>query len=194
MVADLVDALGVAWTREIAAHIFLAIATDTGGFRHGHITARTFEACRRVAALGLEPSALSRQIFDSFGIGRVKLMGAMLGAMELHHRNQLAVLAFDDALLASCGATVDDTEGLVNLPLGAQEVVAVALFKRQSPDTCRVSLRSKGDVDVRAVADLWHGGGHRNASGLTIRCAEKQAVIAALGRAIDAVAAPAPRS
>ena len=188
MVADLVDALGVAWTRDIAAHIFLAIATDTGGFRHGHMTARTFEACRRVAALGLEPAVLSRQIFDSFGIGRVKLMGAMLGAMELHHRNRLAVLAFDDALLSACGATVDDTEGLVNLPLGAQEVVAVALFKRQSADSCRVSLRSKGTVDVRAVADQWHGGGHRNASGLTVRCgdADKQAVIAALGRAIDA--------
>jgi phosphoesterase RecJ-like protein len=189
MVADLIDALGVSWTRDIAAHVYLAIATDTGGFRHGHLSARTFEACRRVAVTGLDPARLSREIFDSFGIGRVKLTGALLGAMELHHHNQLAVLAFDDDLLASCGATVDDTEGLVNVPLGAREVVAVALFKRQANDLCRVSLRSKGDVDVRAVADLWHGGGHKNASGLTVTGGLDQArreVVAALARAIDA--------
>ena len=59
----------------------------------------------------------------------------MLNAMELHHGNRLAVLCFDDALLARCGATIDDTEGLVNLPLGAREVVAVALFKRQADGT-----------------------------------------------------------
>ena len=54
--------------------------------------------------------------------------------MELHHDNRLAVLTFDDALLARCGATMDDTEGLVNLPLGAREVVAVGLFKQQDGD------------------------------------------------------------
>src|SRR5262249_23224971 len=81
MVADLVDALGVPWTHDIAAHLFLTIATDTGGFRHGHMTARTFEACRRVAEAGIDTAALSRLIFDSFGIGRVRLTGALLGAM-----------------------------------------------------------------------------------------------------------------
>ena len=131
-----------------------AIATDTGGFRYGPITPRTFEICRRIAETGVDTAALSRQIFDSFGIGRVRLMGAMLSAMELHHDNRLAVLHFDDALLAACGATIDDTEGLVNLPLGAREVVAVALFKRQADGVYRVSLRSKGGVDVRAVARL----------------------------------------
>src|SRR5262249_27354953 len=146
----LIDALGVSWTPEIATHLFLAIATDTGGFRHGNITARTFDVCRRIAAAGVQPDALARQIFDSYGIGRVKLTGALLNAMELHHHDRLAVLAFDDALLAACGAALDDTEGLVNLPLGARDIVAVALFKRQANGDARVSLRSKGQVDVRA--------------------------------------------
>jgi phosphoesterase RecJ-like protein len=187
MVADLVDALGVAWTPEIAAHLYLAIATDTGGFRHGHISARTFEICRRIAVTGLEPAALSRRIFDSYGIGRVKLTGALLNAMELYHGNQLALLYFDDELLASCGATVDDTDGLVNLPLGAQDIVAVALFKRQADGAYRVSLRSKGDVDVRQVAQQWAGGGHTNASGCTIAGEYqnvKTAIVTALGRAV----------
>ena len=169
MVADVIDALGVSWTRDIASHLYLAIATDTGGFRHGPISARTFDACRRIAEAGVQPAALARQIFDSFGIGRVKLMGAMLGAMELHLANRVAVLYFDQALLDRCGAALDDTEGLVNLPLGAVDVQAVVLFKQQTPGVFRASLRSKGAVDVRAVASKWQGGGHTNAAGCTLK-------------------------
>lgn len=188
MVADIIDALDVSWTPEIATHIFLGVATDTGSFHHGPISARTFEVCRRVALAGVDPAALSQRIFDSFGIGRVKLMGAMLSQMELLHQGRLGVLEFDDALLERCGATIDDTEGLVNLPLGAREVSVVALFKRQADGSTRASLRSKGDVDVRAVAGLWKGGGHKNAAGLTLTGdfhAQKAAVVAALIRAID---------
>jgi phosphoesterase RecJ-like protein len=187
MVADIIDALGVRWTREIAANLYLAIATDTGSFRYGSITAATFEKCRRIAEAGGEPAALSRLIFDSYGVGRVKVTGALLSAMELHHGNRLAILHVDDELLAACGATIDDTEGLVNLPLGAREVVAVALFKRQAPGIYRVSLRSKGDLDVRAVAAKWTGGGHKNAAGCTATGEYpdlKRAFIDEIGRAL----------
>jgi len=191
MAADIIDALGVAWTADIASHLFLAVATDTGGFRYGPMTARTFELCRRIALAGVDPAALARQIFDSFSVGRVKLTGALLNAMELHHDSRLAILSFDDELLKTCGATVDDTEGLVNLPLGAREVVAVALLKRQNGNLFRVSLRSKGAVDVRAVAAMWDGGGHRNAAGYTAHGSlgeVKDAIVAEMKRVIDLAA------
>lgn len=186
MVAEIIDALEVPWTRDIATHLYLAISTDTGGFRFGPITGRTFEICRRIAETGLDLPTLSRQIFDSYSLGRVKLMGALLGGMELHCQNRLAVLSFDDALLEQHGATTDDTEGLVNVPLGAREIVAVVLFKAQN-GTLRLSLRSKGDVDVRQVAALFQGGGHRNAAGCTIEGdieSVKAKLIAAMADAI----------
>ena len=188
MVADIIDALGVPWTQDIASHLYLGIATDTGGFRHGPISARTFEVCRRIALTGVEPAVMARRIFDSFGIGRVKLMGAILSRMELLHGGRLAILEFDDALLTACGATSDDTEGLVNFPLGAREVTAVALLKRMADGVVRVSLRSKDHVDVRSVAGLWNGGGHKNAAGATLTgdfATLKAALVAALARAID---------
>jgi phosphoesterase RecJ-like protein len=187
MVADLIDALGVTWTPTMAEHLYLAISTDTGGFRHGPVSARTFEACRRVAQTGIDPSELSRRIFSSFGLGRVKLTGAMLSAMQLFHDDRVAVLFFDDALLTACGASIDDTEGLVNIPLMAREVAVVALFKQQAPGVCRISLRSKGAVDVRRVALQWDGGGHKNAAGLTVnadRATAERDVIAAIGRVL----------
>jgi phosphoesterase RecJ-like protein len=168
LVADLVDALGVPWTPAIASHLYLGITTDTGGLRYGPISARTYDTCRRIVEAGVDTPRLSRQIFENYSVGRVRLTGALLNAMTLHHDNRLAVMAFDDALLARCGATPDDTEGLINLPLGARDVVAVVMLKRQADGTWRISLRSKGSVDVRAVAMKWQGGGHRNASGCTM--------------------------
>jgi phosphoesterase RecJ-like protein len=169
MVADIVDALGVRWTREIASNLYLAIATDTGSFRYGSITPGTFDRCRRIAEAGVDTAALSRLIFDSYSVGRVRIMGALIAAMELYHDDRVAILHVTDELLAANEATIDDTEGLVNLPLGAREVVVVALFKRQADGVYRVSLRSKGDIDVRAVAAKWSGGGHKNAAGCTVR-------------------------
>lgn len=185
MVADVIDALEVPWTQDIAAHLYLAIATDTGGFRHGPMSERTFRACARVAATGLSTAQLSREIFDSFSIGRIRLTGALLDAMTLHHDQRLAVLYYDDDLLAACGATTDDTDGLVNLPLGAKAVVAVALVRKQDEGRYRVSMRSKGAVSVRDVAVAHGGGGHVNAAACSIagtRAAVTTAIIDAIGR------------
>jgi phosphoesterase RecJ-like protein len=190
MVAEIIDALGVPWTRDMATHLYLAISTDTGGFRFGPITGRTFEICRRIAETGLDLPTLSRSIFDSYSLGRVRLMGSLLSRMELHCGNRLAILSFDDALLERYGASADDTEGLVNVPLGAREIVAVALFKTQN-GALRLSLRSKGAVDVRSVAARWQGGGHRNAAGCTIEGdadAIKAEIIDAMTDAIEAAA------
>jgi bifunctional oligoribonuclease and PAP phosphatase NrnA len=168
MVADVIDALGVPWTPAIASHLYLGITTDTGGFRHGPISERTFRICARIAATGVSAAQLSREIFDSFSIGRIRLTGALLNAMELHHNGRLAVVYYDDEILAACGATSDDTDGLVNLPLGAKDVLAVALVRKKTDTEYRVSMRSKGDVSVRAVAVQFGGGGHVNAAACSI--------------------------
>jgi phosphoesterase RecJ-like protein len=169
MVLDLNDALGAPMTRDIATHLYVAVLTDTGSFRHANITARSFELCRRAAAAGVDAAAVARQVFDSSHAGKLKLMGALLDGMRLEAGGHLAVLYLDDAILARTGATRDDLEGLVNLPFAAREIRAVLFFKVEGPEDIRVSLRSKGDVDVRAVAARYQGGGHVNAAGFSVR-------------------------
>ncbi len=188
MVADIIDALGVPWSRDIASHLYLAVATDTGGFRYGPMSARTFDVARRIALAGVDTAELSRTIFDSYGVGRVRLTGALLATMELHYGERLALLTLDDAMLAATGATMDDTEGLVNLPLGARDIVVVAMLTQQGRDRYRVSLRSKGAVDVREIAAQWNGGGHRNAAGCSIpgtAADVRNALVEVLGRAMS---------
>jgi phosphoesterase RecJ-like protein len=189
MVADVIDELGVAWTHDIAAHLYLGIATDTGGFRHGLISPRTFQTSARIAATGISVSNLAREIFDSFGVGRLRLTGALLDSMQLHHGNRLAVLYYDDDILKACGATSDDTDGLVNLPLGAKDVLAVALVRKQSDSQYRVSMRSKGSVNVRNVAVAHGGGGHVNAAACSVPGSRESVtlqIVAAIGDAISA--------
>lgn len=168
MVLDLVDALGVPLTVEIATHVYLGIVTDTGSFHFSHITPRTFDMARRVVEAGADPVALGRAIFDSNNLGRLKIFGAVLTTMELDDSGSLAVLYVDDGMLAQADATYDDTEGLINTPLTVKDIHAVAFFKQSGTDEYRVSLRSKGPIDVAAVAKRFGGGGHVNAAGFTI--------------------------
>jgi phosphoesterase RecJ-like protein len=195
LVVDVIDALALPFTREMAAHVYVAILTDTGGFHHSNITTRTFDICRRAVDAGIDPAALAQQVYDSASVGRLRLLGLLLDGMRLELEGRLALMYYDDELLASAGATYDDTEGLINVPLSAQTIEAVALLKGQAASAdLRVSLRSKGNIDVRAVAQRYGGGGHTNAAGCSLpgpRPVAEAALLAALGEVMTAGPAPA---
>jgi phosphoesterase RecJ-like protein len=165
MAFDLVRELGVPLSYEIALHVYIAILTDTGSFHYSNISPRTFDICRRCVEAGVVPSAVARAVFDSNSLGRLKLLGAIMNGMELDPSGRVATLVIDRRLAADCGGTYDDTEGLINQPLTVKEIQAVVFFKEVGPDDWRVSLRSKGNIDVHAVAQQFDGGGHKNASG-----------------------------
>jgi len=169
MVFELIGELGVPLTREIATHVYIAILTDTGSFHYSNITPRTFDICRRCMEAGVSPPAVARNIFDSNNLGRLKLFGAVLHRMQLDSSGRVATVYVDQQLARQCGGTYEDTEGLVNLPLTVKEIVAVAFFKENGPGDWRVSMRSKGEIDVNAVAREFGGGGHMNASGCSAR-------------------------
>ena len=166
-VADAIDAIGVTWTPAIATHLYLGLLTDTGGFRHSHISARSFELAKRCVLAGAEPVRIGQIAYDSFGLGRVKLIGELLHGMRLEGDGRIAVLTLTREVHERAGSSPDETEGLINIPFTAQDIRAVCLLRDDEGDTTRVSLRSKGDVDVRAVAQRFGGGGHKNASGFT---------------------------
>jgi len=188
MVFEIVRGLGVPLTPEIASLLYVTILTDTGSFRHSNITARTFEICRQIAKAGVIPAMVSDRVYQSGGLGKLRLTGALLDRMELVGNGRVAVLHIDTQILQETGGSADDMEGLVNIPLEALDVQAVVLFK-QLDDTFRVSLRSKGTIDVRTVATAHGGGGHRNASGFSVSSPldkARQKVIENVVAAVDA--------
>ena len=167
LVADLIDALGVTWTSEMATHLYVAVLTDTGSFRHSHISPRTFELARRCVERGADPVALYQQVYDSYSLGRLRLMGELLHTMHLEAGGQIAVLTLRPDVHARTGSTPDESDGIINVPFTARSVRIVLLLREDTDGRSRVSLRSRTDVDVRIVAQQFGGGGHRNASGFT---------------------------
>ena len=165
MVFDLVHELDVPLTFEIATHVYIAILTDTGSFHYSNITPRTFDICRQCMEAGVNPPTVARAIFDNNNLGRLKLFGAVLSRMQLDHSGRIATVFVDENLARDCGGTYEDTEGLINLPLTVKEILAVVFFKETGPGEWRVSMRSKGDIDINAIAKEFGGGGHKNASG-----------------------------
>ena len=101
-------------------------------------------------------------------MGRLKLFGAVLSAMQIDATGRIAIVYLDHEMARAAGGTYDDTEGLINLPLTVKEIQAVVFFKQIESEQYRVSMRSKGHIDIGAVAKEFDGGGHKNAAGCTV--------------------------
>lgn len=168
MVFDLVGALNLPLSLEIATHVYLAILTDTGSFHYSNITPRTFQISAACLEAGVDPVLAARNVYDSNNMGRLKLFGAVLGAMQIDPTGRIAIVYLDHNMAREAGGTYEDTEGLINLPLTVKEILAVVFFKQLEGNQYRVSMRSKGAIDIGAVAKEFDGGGHRNAAGCTV--------------------------
>jgi phosphoesterase RecJ-like protein len=192
MVYELVCGLGVPLSEEIATHVYLAILTDTGSFHYSSISPRTFDICRQTLLAGVDPVMVARCVYDTNSLGRLKLFGAVLSAMQMDETGRIAVVYVDHAMAQAAGGTYEDTDGLINLPLTVREIEAVVFFKHLEGDTYRVSMRSKGDVDIGSIAKAFDGGGHKNAAGCTAHGsadALRRIFIEKIGQAVDAVKA-----
>jgi phosphoesterase RecJ-like protein len=168
LVFEIIDELGVPLSPEMATHLFVAIVTDTGSFRYPGVSPRTFTICARLLEAGADPVSVARRLFDSHTLGRLRLQGAVLQTLEIDGSGRLAILTLDDRTLVASGGTAEETDGLINLPLGVKAIQAAVFFKEAGDGTWRVSLRSKGEIDVGGVARGFGGGGHKNAAGCTL--------------------------
>ena len=165
MVCTLIDALGVRLTPEIATHLYLAVLTDTGSFHFSHLTPWTYEVARRAVEAGADPQWIARTHYDSSSLARVRIYGAVLNDMVIQNEGKVALLSITRKAMSDLGGSSDDLEGLINFPLTVKEIEAVAFFKEAGDHDWRFSMRSKGEVNVGAIAKHFGGGGHKNAAG-----------------------------
>jgi bifunctional oligoribonuclease and PAP phosphatase NrnA len=157
---------GVKISPEIATCLYTAVLTDTGSFMFEGTNEHTFALARELVLAGADPAHCARNIYFGHSTAKMRLLGAALS--NLHREGPLAWISVSQEQMQRCRAKEEDCEGLVNYALSMQGV-EVALFFRQLPDgRFRVSLRSKGKVDVAAVAEHFGGGGHQCASGCAL--------------------------
>jgi bifunctional oligoribonuclease and PAP phosphatase NrnA len=166
MVYRLAREAGVTISPEIATCLYTAVLTDTGSFMFEGTNEHTFELARDLVLAGADPAHCARNVYFGHSTAKMRLLGAALS--HLHREGPLAWISVTQEQMLRCHAKEEDCEGLVNYALSMQGV-EVALFFRELPDgRFRVSLRSKGKLDVAAVAQRFAGGGHQCASGCAL--------------------------
>ncbi|MEM6329245.1 MAG: bifunctional oligoribonuclease/PAP phosphatase NrnA [Planctomycetota bacterium] len=185
LVIEAAEALGVALTKPIADPLFCAIAPDTGWFRFPSVTEKTFAALAKLVAAGAEPSAAFNTLYEQNTAARVRLHGRVMERMATTHGGRVAYSAARESDFAETGALVSDTEDVVNRLLSVAGVEVAALLVWMDAQRTKVSLRSRGDFDVREVAEEFGGGGHTKAAGVrvpgTVDDAQRM-ILEALGR------------
>lgn len=165
MVYRLARTLKVEIDNDLANALYLTLVTDTGGFRFSNTTPETFEAAAALLRDGASPETVAGWLFDSQPEPAIRLLGAMLGTLEMHGDGKVATVWLTREMFAQAQAEDGDSEGLIDHPRSIAGVEAVALFRQLQDGGHKVSLRSRGRVDVEAIARGNGGGGHHNAAG-----------------------------
>lgn len=163
--------------------LFVGIATDTGWFRFSNCDAATLEIAADLVRRGVVPHAVYDRLFQAESVARVRLFGAAIDAVELHDHDRIALIPVTRDMFQKTGAIAADTEDLVNEPLRIRSVQAAVLLAEQDDGITKASFRSKGDIDVAAVAARFGGGGHTKAAGARLRASiddARQQIIAQL--------------
>jgi len=166
LVYRLVKAAEATVTREMAICLYVTVLTDTGGFTYGSVRASTFALARELVLAGADPVAIAREVCFSTPASKVLLLGAALANLKREGRLSWLWVTHQD-MVRTCAAE-EDCEGIVNVAVGISGVEA-AVFLRELPEQrFRLSLRSKGNLNVAEIAERLGGGGHGNAAGCTL--------------------------
>jgi len=160
-------ALGAELPLDAAEAIFAGIIYDTGSFAYPKTSESTFACALDLVRSGVQPYEMHRRMYESASSGVLMLQKAVISSLELAAEGRIALLSLKKEDLASSGASYEDAEDLVNIPLQDKVVEVSVLFKENSEGRLRCSLRSKGAVNVARIAQDFGGGGHKTAAGFT---------------------------
>lgn len=166
LVHRLAKAGGAKTTPEMANCLYTTVLTDTGGFCYGSMQASTFGLAQELVVAGADPVRIAQEVYFSTPASKLMLLGSAL--RNLNCKGRLAWLWVTQEDVVRACANDEDCEGIVNFGLCVSGVEAAA-FLRELPEGCiRIGLRSKGKVNVAAIAERLGGGGHEGAAGCTL--------------------------
>jgi bifunctional oligoribonuclease and PAP phosphatase NrnA len=166
LVYKLAREAGVKISAEIATCIYTAVLTDTGSFMFEGTNEHTFALARELVLAGADPAHCARNVYFGHSTAKMRLLGAALS--NLHREGALAWIWVTREQMEHVGAKEEDCEGLVNYALSIHDVEVAAFFRELPDGRFRVSLRSKGQLNVSAIAEQFGGGGHQCASGCAV--------------------------
>ncbi len=161
---EIIRAMDAPLSPEAANHLFMAVATDTGWFRHPNATQATFALAAELTQAGANPTLLYEQLYEAAPLARFRLLAVALERLQVRLNGKVAFTEIFLADYPATGSVPGDTEDLINYPRGVEGVEVALVFIEQPGGGTKISFRAR-DVDVSKVAEQFGGGGHRLASG-----------------------------
>jgi phosphoesterase RecJ-like protein len=152
----------------MALCIYTAIVSDTGSFRYSNADSEAFTITGEMVSLGINPWFVAERLYESQPRKRLELLALALSTLHVSERGDVASITVTLDMLAQTRATSDLTDGFVNYPRSIRGVEVAIFFREIDAGIYKVGFRSKGKVDVSALAAAFGGGGHHNAAGCKI--------------------------
>jgi phosphoesterase RecJ-like protein len=184
LIYDLAQAVGWPITPDAARAMYVAILTDTGGFRFSNTSSRALQVAAHLLTHGLDPEDIYREVYATAPEGRVRLLGEVLETLVVEHDVGLGWVTVPPGAMERHQVDAEDLEGVVEFPRSIKGVRLALLFRVLANGRVKVSFRSMGDVDVAQLASQFGGGGHKKAAGASVSgsMAEAQARVLAAAR------------
>ena len=187
MVIQMLDYFGFSITPTIAANLYVALLTDTGGFRHENTTPQALEDAARLARLGADPGHIATLVYKMRPETTLKLSGLALATMRVELEGRLAWANVTRRMLREVGAVMAESEGIIDTLNSIAGLELAILFKEVHSDLTKISVRSRGAVDAAAMCAVFGGGGHIRAAGAEIEKPMDEAVKLVLATAKEAI-------
>lgn len=188
LVFDVLLAARGPWPTAALQGMYVAILTDTGGFRFTNATPGAHRVVAELIAKGVDPEEMHERVYGAAPLRRYRLLRHALETLEVDEEAGIAWMIIPIEALKEMGATPDDLEGLVDVPRGIQGVRVGLLFRQTTTGEVKVSFRSNGPVNVNELARRFGGGGHIKASGAMVPGPLEAAVATVVQATRDAVA------
>jgi len=166
---QLIKMMGIEFDTDIATCLYVAISTDTGGFRYSNTTSVTHQIAGDLLNSGVNVAEVSQEIFDTVSYEKVMLMGAAINSLELFENGRIAFITISDDVMKSTGAKEEECDGIVNIGRNIRGVEVAVMVRSRTDGEVKVNLRSNSYVDVSEIAKRYSGGGHKRAAGCTVK-------------------------
>lgn len=166
MTLDILEALGVRLEADVATALYTGLVYDTGSFVYSKTTERSFKAAMTLVRAGASPAGVHARLHENSSAAALLLMKKAVSSLEILADGRIACMRLSKGDFLETGARYEDAEGLINIPLQVRMIEASILLKENSDSGLRCSLRSKGGVNVAAIAQHFGGGGHARAAGM----------------------------
>ena len=164
----LYKSMKIEFSYNIAVNVYTAVFTDTGSLRYDNADPAAFNICEKMVEAGVKPAYVAQMVYESHPIERFLLLGEVFATLQTFDQNRIAMAHVTEEMFRRTGTSSEHTDGFSEEFRKIRGVEVSVFIRQTSSRRYKISMRSKGVVDVAVICSRFGGGGHKNASGCTI--------------------------